>query len=397
MKNPKARSPFTDVIHAGKKPEPGYKGLSVPIYQSSTFAFESAEQGADFFAGRQEGYIYTRLGNPTIRALEDALASLEHGYRGLGTATGMAAISTVYAALLGRDSHMIGTASMYAASRTIIETEFARFGVKYDFVDTRDIGNIERALRPETKLLMIETPANPTMHLTDIRAAADLARKHNLTLVVDNTFCSPILQTPLDLGADIVVHSLTKFISGHGDVIGGMIVTREEALFTRLRQVLKVFGGTMDPHQAWLVLRGSKTLALRMERAQENASKLAPWLESHPLVSWVNYPGLASHPQRALAQAQMKGFGSMLAFGLKGGFEAGRKMMNAVKLCTLAVSLGSVESLIQHPASMTHSIVPKAEREEAGIMDDMIRLSVGCEGYEDLRDDLDQALARSAE
>lgn len=383
---------FTAVIHAGQHPDPLFRGVSVPIYQSSTFAFKSAEQGAALFQGREEGYIYTRIGNPTTKALEDCVAILEKGYGGLATASGMAAISTTYLAFLDRDSHLISTDAVYGPSRTVVENELSRFGVQADFVDTSDIEKIKKGLRPNTRVLFVETPANPTMALTDIQACAALAKEKGIILVVDNTFSSPILQNPLELGADVVIHSLTKFLNGHSDVVGGMIVAREESRFKRLRKVLTLMGGTIDPHQAWLVLRGVKTLALRVEKSQDNAMKLARFLESHPEVSWVNYPGLESHPQHALAKRQMKGFGSMLCFGLKGGFEAGRKMINAVKLCTLAVSLGGVESLIQHPASMTHAGVSEEERKAAGISDDLIRLSVGCEGYEDLREDLDQAL-----
>jgi methionine-gamma-lyase len=385
-------SPETLAIHAGQEPDPVYGGVSVPIYQSSTFAFASAEQGAARFAGTEKGFIYTRLGNPTVRALEESLSTLEGGFDASATATGMAAVTTIYTALLDKDAHLVGTASIYGPSRMVLETEFSRFGVRADFVDTSDVRNIEKALRPETKLLFVETPANPTLALTDLKACARIARERGLTLVVDNTFSSPLLQRPLDLGADVVMHSLTKFINGHSDVVGGVIIAREESLHKRLRKVLVLMGGTMDPHQAWLVLRGVRTLALRVERSQANAAALAPWLAAHPKVAWVSYPGLASHPQHALAKEQMKGFGSMLCFGLRGGYEAGRKMINAVELCTLAVSLGGIESLIQHPASMTHAGLPKEHREMAGITDDLIRLSVGCEGVEDIRADLAQAL-----
>jgi methionine-gamma-lyase len=389
----KSTDPFTTVIHAGQHPDPLFGGVSVPIYQSSTFAFKSAEHGAALFQGREQGYIYTRIGNPTIKALEDCVAILEKGYGGLATASGMAAISTVYLAFLDRDSHLISTDAVYGPSRTVVENEFSRFGVQSDFIDTSDVEKIKKSLQPNTRVLFVETPANPTMALTDIRACAALARERGFLLVVDNTFSSPILQNPLDLGADIVIHSLTKFLNGHSDVVGGIIVAKDESRFKRLRKVLTLMGGTIDPHQAWLVLRGVKTLALRMEKSQDNAMKLAQFLESHPRVKWVNYPGLESHPQHELAGRQMKGFGSMLCFGLEGGFEAGRKMINAVRLCTLAVSLGGVESLIQHPASMTHAGVPEEERKKAGIGDDLIRLSVGCEGFEDIKQDLEKAIA----
>lgn len=382
----------TTAIHAGAPHKARYGEISVPIYQSSTFSFGSAEEGADRFAGRQDGFIYTRMGNPTTRALEDNVAALENGFRGMATATGMAAITTVFLALLEQDAHLVGSASVYGPTRVVLETALARFGVRSTFVDTTSLDNIRLALRPETRVIFIETPANPTMTISDIRGAAGIAREHGALLVVDNTFASPFLQRPLERGADVVVHSLTKFINGHSDVVGGMIVVRDEELYRRIKPVLNLFGGTMDPHQAWLVLRGVRTLALRVERSQENAMKLAQFLERHPKVVWTNYPGLPGHPQHALAREQMDGFGSMIAFGVRGGLEGGRIVMDNVRLVTLAVSLGGVESLIEHPASMTHASVPKEDRDKAGILDELVRMSVGCEDFEDLRDDLSRAL-----
>ncbi len=393
MKDKNKRNLETEIIHAGYQPDPLTHSVSPPIYQTSTFAFESAEQGAALFAGKEKGFIYTRLGNPTILALEEALVKLEKGYGALATATGMAAVSTIYLTFLEKDSHLIGTAALYGPSRNIIENEFSRFGVSSDFIDTSDLNEIQKRIRKNTRLLFIESPANPTMAITDIKASAELAKANNLILVVDNTFASPVLQNPLELGADVVVHSLTKFINGHSDVVGGVIISRTPELHQRLQKVLRMHGGTMDPHQAWLVLRGLRTLYLRVEKAQDNAKQLARWLESHPKVAWVNYPGLESHPQYDLMKKQMKGPGSMISFGLTGGYEAGLKFINNVKLCILAVSLGGIETLIQHPASMTHASVPKKEKDEAGITDDLIRLSVGCETYEDLKSDLEQALS----
>jgi methionine-gamma-lyase len=384
MKNASFQSTYTSVIHAGQEPDPAFGGVSVPIYQSSTFAFASAEQGARRFAGQEEGYIYTRIGNPTTKALEDCVAHLEGGWGGLATASGMAAVTTAYLTFLGQGAHLI-------------EREFSRFGVEADFVDTSDVKNIERSLRPHTRLLYVESPANPTLRITDIRACARLARDRGLLLVVDNTFSSPLVQRPLELGADIVVHSLTKYINGHSDVVGGIIITKSEDHFRQVRRVLTLMGGTMDPHQAWLILRGVKTLALRIEKSQQNALELAHFLEEQPGVAWVNYPGLITHPQHELARAQMSGFGSMICFGLEGGYESARRMINSVRLCKLAVSLGGVESLIEHPASMTHAGVPREEKEKAGITDDLVRLSVGCEGVEDLKSDLKQALAQAEE
>ncbi|MCX8160167.1 MAG: PLP-dependent aspartate aminotransferase family protein [Candidatus Saccharicenans sp.] len=393
--NNKKKRLETEIIHSGYHRDPAVRSVSPPIYQTSTFAFESAEQGAALFSGQEKGFIYTRLGNPTILALEEALATLEKGYGALATATGMAAVSAIYLAFLEKDAHLIGTAALYGPSRTIIETEFVRFGVSADFIDTSDISGIKTKIKKNTRLLFVESPANPTMAITDLRACAEIAREHDLLLVVDNTFASPVLQNPLELGADVVMHSLTKFIGGHSDVVGGVIISRNRELHLRLQKVLRMHGGTMDPHQAWLVLRGLRTLHLRVERAQENAQRIAAWLEAHPKVAWVNYPGLKSHPQYELMKKQMKGPGSMISFGLRGGYEAGLKMINGVRLCTLAVSLGGIETLIQHPASMTHASVPKKEKEEAGITDDLIRLSVGCENVDDLIEDLEQALDRS--
>ncbi len=384
----------TQVIHSGVFGDPVFGEVSVPIFQSSTFSFPSAEEGAARFSGGKAGYIYTRLGNPTIRALEDSLATLEGGFGAMAAATGMAALNTVFLALLDQGSHVVSTDCVYGATRVVLQSEYARFGVRTTFVDTTEPANIQRAIEPSTKLLFIETPTNPTMKITDIREAAAVAHGHGIPLMVDNTFASPYLQLPLELGADIVVHSLTKFLNGHSDVVGGAVVTASEDLFKRIRRTLNYFGPTMDPHQAWLVLRGIKTLALRLEKAQDNAARLAEFLNGHPKVTWVTYPGLPQHPQHHIARSQMDGFGSMLCFGVKKGLEGGIVVMNSVRLITLAVSLGGVETLIEHPASMTHTSVPQAEREEAGISDDLVRLSVGCEDFEDLRDDLDQALNR---
>jgi methionine-gamma-lyase len=365
----------------------------VPIFQSSTFSFPHADEGAARFSGEEEGYIYTRMGNPTIGALEDNIAALENGYAGMGAASGMAAITTVFLAFLEQGAHIVSTASVYGPTRMVLEKEFSRFGVKSTFVDTSNLNNIEGALQlPDTRMIFIETPANPTISISDIEGAADIARKHDLLLVVDNTFASPYLQRPFELGADVVIHSLTKFLNGHSDVVGGMIVTKNEKLYHKIKPVLNLFGGTMDPHQAWLVLRGVRTLPLRVEKAQENAGKLAQFLSGHPKVTWVSYPGLPEHPQHQVAKKQMDGFGAMISFGVKNGLEGGKIVMNNVQLFTLAVSLGGVESLIEHPASMTHASVPKNEREESGIGDELVRVAVGCEYFEDLRDDLDQAL-----
>jgi len=383
---------MTRVIHAGQHPDPATGAVSTPIYQSSTFAFKDADHGAALFGG-EPGFKYTRLGNPTTAALEENIAILEHGCGALGAASGMAAVNCVYLTLLGQGSHVVATEALYGPSRTILETEYPRFGVESTFVDSSNPESVAQAMRSDTKLVYIESPANPTLKLTDIAACAEIAHAGGAMLAVDNTFASPYLQNPIPLGADVVVHSMTKFINGHTDVVAGMIVAKNEELLARLRQVHYNMGGTMDPHQAWLVLRGVKTLGLRMDRAMSNCQQLAEYLESHPKVDWVRYPGLQSHPQHELMSKQMRGGGAVLSFGVVGGFEAGMRLINSVQVATLAVSLGGVETLIEHPASMTHRGIPVEERTAAGISDDLVRIAVGCEDITDLQGDLDQALA----
>ena len=391
MKDIAKRGRMTRIIHAGQHTDPATGAVSTPIYQTSTFAFRDADHGAACFRG-EPGYKYTRLGNPTIEALEANIAALEGGCGALGGASGMAAVNMVYLAYLGQGSHVAATDSLYGPSRTILENEYPRFGVASSFVDTSDPENLARAMRDETKLVYLETPANPTLKLTDLAACAEIAHARGALVVVDNTFASPYLQNPLELGADIVLHSMTKFINGHTDVVAGIVVAKDPEVLARLRKVHQNFGGTMDPHQAWLVLRGVKTLGLRMDRAQENAGKLARFLEQHPKVSWVRYPGLESHPQYELGRRQMRGPGAVFSFGVKGGLEAGKTVINNVEVATLAVSLGGVETLIEHPASMTHAGMPAEGRLAAGISDDLVRLAVGCEDYEDLAEDLSRVL-----
>jgi methionine-gamma-lyase len=394
MNDERLQGPNTKIIHGGQHPDHETGAVSVPIYQSSTFAFESAEHGAACFRG-EPGYKYTRLGNPTTEALERSVAFLEGAAGALGAASGMAAINSLYMTLLGAGKHMVAGDALYGPSRTIMETEFSRFGVEADFVDSSDSANVERAIRAETALVYIETPANPTLKLTDIEACAEIAHAHGAVLAVDNTFASPYLQNPIGLGADIVVHSMTKFINGHSDVVAGMIVAADEEMLERLRMVHVNLGGTMDPHQAWLVLRGIKTLGLRVEKAQANAMTLARHLEAHPAVQWIRYPGLESHPQHELAARQMRGPGGIISFGVAGGIEGGRRFIDAAELMVRAVSLGGIETLVEHPASMTHKGVPSSERLEAGITDDLVRIAVGCEDSEDLIADLDRALEQA--
>jgi methionine-gamma-lyase len=381
----------TKLIHAGEIDDQ-FGSATVPIYQTSTFRFKSAQHGADCFSGASDGYIYTRIANPTIHALEQNIAVLENGFGGIATGSGMGAITTVYMALLNGGDHIISTDAVYGPARGVLEQDFARFHVEESFVNTADIEEIRKAIRPNSKVLYIETPANPTMEITDIAACAKIAKEYGLVLVVDNTFCTPYLQKPLDLGADVVLHSVTKFINGHADIVGGIIVAKEAVLYKKIRHCMVYMGCNMDPHQAYLVLRGVKTLSLRVDRNQENAGKVADFLENHPKVAWIKYPGLKSHPQYELAKKQMSGSGSMISFGLKGGFDAGKKLMNNVHLAVLAVSLGGVETLIQHPASMTHAGVSRENKQQAGITDDLVRFSVGIESAEDIIGDLRQAL-----
>lgn len=383
------------LIHSGHEPDQT-GAVNVPIYQSSTFAFRSAAHGAALFAGAEDGFIYSRIGNPTIRALEENVAELEHGCGGIATSSGMAAVNTLYMALLASGDHVVSTASVYGASRVLLETYYGRFGITSNYIDSTDLTEVRRALGPGTKLVYIETPSNPSMQVSDIAVIADLAHSQGALVAVDNTFASPYLQKPLGLGADIVLHSVTKFLNGHADVVGGILVSKDPEVHRRLRHVMINSGCNMDPHQAFLVLRGLKTLGIRVERAQENAMKIARWLQQQPEVATVRYIGLESHPQHQLAKRQMSGFGSMIAFELKGGVEAGRRLMDSVKLATLAVSLGGVETLIEHPASMTHACMKPEDRRAAGFSDGLVRYSVGIEDVDDLIEDLRQALKVSS-
>lgn len=381
------------MIHGGEF-EDALGSATVPIYQTSTFLFESAEHGARCFSGEESGYIYTRIGNPTIHALETLVADLESGVSAIAVSSGMAAVNTVYMALLSKGDHMVSSAAVYGPSRVVMEQHWSRFGVESSFVDTSNIEEVKKAIRPNTKMLYIETPANPTMGLTDLKACVEIAHERGIVVVVDNTFSSPYLQRPIEFGVDVVLHSMTKFLNGHADIVAGIIITKEAALGAKLRSMMITLGCNMDPHQAFMVIRGIKTLGIRIERAQQSAMKIARFLESHPKIEWVKYPGLESHPQHELAKTQMDGFGSMISFELKGGLNAGKTLMDNVQLCILAVSLGGVETLIQHPASMTHSKVAPEAKKKAGITDGLVRFSVGIEDAEDLIQDLSQALEK---
>ncbi len=384
----------TRCVHAGQPDEPAGPVVT-PIYATSTFRFKSAQHGADLFAGREPGYIYTRMLNPTVQALEDCVAALEGGAHGLATASGMAATHTTIAALCSAGDHVVCSSAVYGPTTTLLSGVLARLGVRATAVDTTDPAAVAAAFRPETRVLFVETPGNPTLVVSDLAALAGLCRGRNIRMVVDNTFATPVLQQPLALGADVVVHSLTKFLNGHADVVGGIIVVRDEDTYRQFRSVLNHLGGVLAPFEAFLVHRGIKTLHLRMQRHCENAQLVAEHLAQHPKVAWVSYPGLASHPQFELARRQMKGPGGMISFELKGGIESGRRLMDSTRLCALAVSLGGVESLIQHPASMTHAGMTGEARRAAGITDGLVRLSVGIEDPSDITADLDQALQRT--
>ncbi|NLN74138.1 MAG: PLP-dependent transferase [Bacteroidales bacterium] len=392
MKNEEMRFDTT-LIHGGEHVDP-YGSATVPIYQTSTFGFKSADHGASCFAGEDDGYIYTRIGNPTVTALEKIVAKLEKAYGGIAVCSGMAAVNTIYMGLLNQGDHMIGSEAVYGPSRVVMEKQWSRFGVEATFVDTSDIEKVKQAIKPNTKVLYIETPANPTMCITDLKACVELAHQHGILVVVDNTFSSPVLQRPIEFGVDVVFHSMTKFINGHADIVAGIVLAKDKEVYTKLRDIMVGVGFNMDPTQAYMVLRGLKTLTIRVNHQQESAKKVAEWLENHPKIEWVKYPGLKSHPHYELAKQQMDGPGSMLSFELKGGLEAGKVLMNNVKLAMLAVSLGGVESLIQHPASMTHAKMDRESKLKAGISDGLVRFAVGIEDVNDIIEDLAQALEK---
>jgi methionine-gamma-lyase len=391
LKNIRESAIETQTVHAGIG-EYEFGAVVPPIYQTSTFKFENVQHGADLFAGKEQGYIYTRMRNPTVEAMEEAIAVLEGGAKGLGCGSGMAAIHTAFVATLKTGDHVVSSESVYGPSSTLLKSIMADFGVETTFVDSSDLQAIRAAMRPNTRVIYIETPGNPTLVMSDIAAIAEIAHAADALLIVDNTFMGPIMQRPLELGADVVVHSLTKSLNGHADVVGGVIVVKDEERYPHFRKTLNQLGGVIDPFNSFLVHRGIKTLALRVERASENAMKVATFLENHPKVEWVRYPGLKSHPQYELGLKQMSGHGMMISFGLAGGLEAGMRLMDNVHMALLAVSLGGVESLIQHPASMTHASMGKEQREQANITDGLVRFSVGIEHVDDIIADLEAAL-----
>ncbi len=372
----------TDAIHAGQEPDPSTGAIVTPIFQTSTFVQDSF--------GEHKGYVYARTHNPTRTVLEKNMAALERGKYAYAYSSGLAAISAIMN-LIGQNDHVVCSENMYGGTYRLFEKVLVDYGLKFTYVDTSDPGNVESAIRDDTKMVFIETPTNPLLTLSDIHAISSLTRGRNLTLVVDNTFMSPYFQNPISLGADIVVHSSTKYLNGHSDVVGGIVVTNEGAAAERLQFVQNAVGAVPSPFDCWLVLRGLKTLALRMREHDRNAREIASWLDKRDEVEKVVYPGLPDHPQHELAKIQMRGFGGMISFDV-GDLERGKRVLEGAKLFALAESLGAVESLISHPATMTHASVPREERLKMGLTDGLVRISVGIEDTEDLIADLESAL-----
>ncbi len=386
------RGLFTQAIHAGTALDRETGAVAAPIHMANTFAFPTAEDAAATFAGEAEGHVYTRWGNPTQEALERRVAALDGGEAALATASGMAAISTAIMSVVERGDHIVATDAIYSGTFSLLDKELPHFGVTTTFVDASDPRNIADAVRDTTRIVYLESPGNPTLALNDIAAGAEIAREAGALTFVDNTFATPVNQRPLDLGADVVLYSATKYFCGHGDAIGGAIVGSEAFIENARTGILRDVGGIISPFNAWLILRGMQTLPLRVERHNANALQVGRFLEEHEAIAWVAYPGLESHPQHELARRQMRGYGGMVCFEVKGGVEAGARLMNNIELCTLTVSLGDTKTLICHSASTTHRSVPAEARRAAGITDGLVRLSVGLEDPDDIVADLDSAL-----
>lgn len=386
----------TRQIHAGHMKNQ-FSALATPIYQTSTFVFDSAEQGGRRFSLEEDGYIYTRLGNPNCTEVEAKVAELEGAEAAVSTASGIGAVTSAMWVSVNAGDHIVAAKTLYGCTFAYLAHGLSRFGVETTFVDTRDPNNVAAALRPNTKVVYLETPANPNMYVADIKAIADIAHRHNpdILVYVDNTYCTPYIQRPLSLGADVIIHSATKYLNGHGDVIAGFVAGKADFMQqVRLVGVKDMTGACLDPFQAFLINRGLKTLNIRMERHCASAQKVAEFLEAHPKVASIQFPGLKSFPQYDIAKKQMALPGAMIAFEVKGGIQAGIKLIDSVQLASVAVSLGDAETLIQHPASMTHSPYSPEERLASDITDGLIRLSVGLEDADDIIADLDQALAK---
>ena len=385
----------TSAIHAGVVKDQ-FGALAMPIYQTATFIFEDCAQGGNRFSGQENGYIYSRLGNPTLKALEDKLAVLEKGPAAVTTGSGMGAISSVFWTIAQAGSHVIADSTLYGCSFAFLSHGLTRFGIDVSFIDTTDPGQLQATLRPDTVAVYLETPANPTLKITDLRVVAQIAHEYNpeIKVICDNTFATPYLQNPLLLGCDLVVHSATKYLNGHGDVVAGFAVGSEDLISrVRLIGIKDMTGSVLSPHDAFLINRGLKTLEIRMRRHCENARKIADFLSGHPKVEKLYYPGLADHPGHEAAAGQMNDFGGMIAFEVKGGKTAGIKFINRLELCSLAVSLGDAETLVEHPASMTHSTYSPEDLAAAGIPEGLVRLSAGLENSEDIIRDMELGFA----
>lgn len=396
MENLKNKKFATKAIHGGYEKDPVSGALTTPIYQTSTFIFDSAEQGGRRFALEEDGFIYSRLGNPTNAQLEEKVALLENGEACMSTGSGIGAITSALWTALKAGDHVVASKTLYGCTYAMFNHGISRYGVEVTFVDATNLDELKGAMKENTKVVYLETPANPDLKLVDIEEISKIAHTvEGCMVIVDNTFCTPYIQRPLELGADVVVHSATKYLNGHGDVIAGFVVGKADFLTqVRLFGVKDMTGSVLSPFDAYLIIRGMKTLQIRMERHTQNAIEVAKFLESHPNVETVSYPGLESFPQYELAKKQMDMPGGMIAFEVKGGLEGGKKLLNSLELCTLAVSLGDCETLIQHPGSMTHSPYTQEERAKAGISEGLIRISVGLEDAEDIIEDLKQGLDR---
>ena len=385
----------TQVIHGGHERE-AFGALVTPLYQSATFVFESAQQGGERFAGNELGYIYTRLGNPTTAELERKMAILEGAEAAAATASGMGAVSAALLANLQMGDHLVASNAVYGCTYALMTTQFARFGIEVSLVDFSSVTEIEAAIKSNTKVIFCETPVNPHLQVFDLAAIANIAKRHQLVSIVDNTFMTPLLQRPLDFGIDLVVHSATKYLNGHGDVIAGIVCGSEEQLHKVKYEILKDIGAVISPHDAWLILRGLKTLDVRLQRHCDSAQRVAEFLAEHPSITRVYYPGLKSHQGHKFIGQQMKRAGGVIAFELAANLEEAMAFVGYLKLFSIAVSLGDAESLIQHPASMTHSPYTPEARAAAGIGDNLLRISIGLEDCDDIIADLNQALARLA-
>jgi len=374
----------TKAVHAGIEPDPSTGSIMTPVFLTSTYVQQEL--------GKHKGYAYSRISNPTRTVLERNIAALENGKHGLAFASGMAAEAAIFQLLKAGD-HVIVSRNVYGGTYRLAKLVLGAYNLHFEFVDTTDVVNITAAIKPQTRIVFVETPTNPTMEITDLAAVAKLCKSRKLISVVDNTFATPYLQNPLDFGIDIVIHSATKYLNGHSDMLGGLIVLNDKRLTERLRFIQKSVGAILSPFEAWMCLRGIKTLALRMARHDINAMEVTAFLSTQRKVKKVHYPGLVSHPHHRLATKQMRGFGGMIAFDL-GSLQNAKRFLKSVRLCALAESLGGVETLISHPATMTHASVPPEERQRIGVTDGLVRLSVGIEDVEDIIADLKQALAK---